>query len=245
MEREHIVLGRFSPDALDGILAEAFAITDVGQRIALLSNTFLGLEYQESTLIGNEHSPEIFVINLQGVDCFTFIEYIEAMRLSKSFSEFRANLRRVRYESGVVSFSKRNHFFTDWIENNTDFIRDITGEIAARAPKRVQKILNVRDDGTFLLPGIHPVERKIEYIPAHEIDDSAVNSLKTGDYIGIYSHVRGLDVSHVGILIREGEMVFLRHASSQKKYRKVIDQDLKDYLLNKPGIIVLRPEEKR
>ena len=72
-----------------------------------------------------------------------------------------------------------------------------------------------------------------------------MNSLKTGDYIGIYSTVHGLDVSHVGIVIRDGETIFLRHASSQKKYRKVIDQDLKEYILNKPGIIVLRPEEKR
>ena len=93
MDKEHIVLGRFSPDVLDGILAEAFAIADAGQRIAFLSNTFLGLEYQESTLIGGEHAPEVFVINLQGVDCLTFIEYIEAMRLSQSFSEFRTNLR--------------------------------------------------------------------------------------------------------------------------------------------------------
>ena len=244
MEKEHIVPGGFSPDMLDNLLAEAFVIADAGQRIAFLSNTFLGVEYQESTLIGGELMPEVLVINLQGVDCLTFIEYIEAMRLSKSFSEFRTNLRRVRYESGVVSFSKRNHFFTDWIENNTDFIKDITGEIAARATKRVQKILNVRDDGTFFLPGIQPVERKIEYIPVHEIDDSAVGSLKTGDYIGIYSNVRGLDVSHVGIVIRDGETFFLRHASSQKKYRRVIDQDLKDYILNKPGLIVLRPKRK-
>lgn len=241
MEKEHIVPGRFTPDVLDSLLAEAFAIGDAGQRIAFLSNTFLGAEYHESTLIGGDHSPEVFVINLQGVDCLTFIEYIEAMRLSKSFSEFRTNLRRVRYESGVVSFSKRNHFFTDWIENNADFIRDVTGEVAARAIKRVRKTLNVQDDGSFLLPGIQPVEREIDYIPSHEIDDSALNSLKTGDYIGIYSNVHGLDVSHVGIAIRDGETVFLRHASSQEEYRRVIDQDLKEYILNKPGIIVLRP----
>ena len=244
MDKEHIVPGRFSPDVLDGILAEAFVIADAGQRIAFLSNTFLGLEYQESTLIGSEHAPEVFVINLQGVDCLTFIEYIEAMRLSKSFSEFQTNLRKVRYESGVVSFSKRNHFFTDWIENNKDFIRDVTGEIAADATKRVRKILNVRGDGTFLLPGIQPVEREIGYVPAENIDDAVFHAMKTGDYIGIYSTVHGLDVSHVGIVIRDGESIFLRHASSQKKYRKVIDQDLKEYILNKPGIIVLRPKEK-
>ena len=243
MDKEHIVPGRFSPDALDSILAEAFAIADVGQRIAFLSNTFLGLEYQESTLIGGEHTSEVFVINLQGVDCLTFIEYIEAMRLSKSFSEFQTNLRRVRYESGVVSFSKRNHFFTDWIGNNKDFVRNVTGEITARATRRVRKILNVRGDGTFLLPGIQPVEREIDYIPTEHIDDAVFHAMKTGDYIGIYSGLQGLDVSHVGIVIRDGETVFLRHASSQEEYRKVIDQDLTEYILNKPGIIVLRSKE--
>jgi hypothetical protein len=242
MEKVHIVPGRFTPDVLDGIFAEASAIADAGLRIAFLSNAFLGVAYHESTLIGGEHTPEVFVINLQGVDCLTFIEYIEALRLSKSFSEFETNLRRVRYESGVVSFSKRNHFFTDWIENNRDFIRNVTGEITAGVMKRVRKLLNVREDGTFLLPGLPPAEREIGYIPSHEIDDSAINGLKTGDYIGIYSTVHGLDVSHVGIAIREGETVFLRHASSQKEYRKVIDQDLTEYLLNKPGLIVLRPK---
>jgi len=241
MEKEHIVPGRFTPDVIDSLLAEAFVIADAGQRIAHLSNTFVGLQYQEYTLIGGEYTPEVLVINLQGVDCLTFIEYIEAMRLSKSFSEFRINLRRVRYESGVVSFSKRNHFFTDWIGNNKDFVRNVTGEIAAHVTTKVRKTLNVQDDGSFLLPGIQPVEREIDYIPSHEIDDSAMNSLKTGDYIGIYSNVHGLDVSHVGIAIRDGETIFLRHASSLEEYRRVIDQDLKEYILNNPGIIVLRP----
>jgi len=245
MEREHIVPGRFTPEVLDCLLAEAFAISDVGQRIALLSNTFLGLEYQESTLIGDEHTPEVFVINLQGVDCLTFIEYIEAMRLSKSFFEFQTNLRRVRYESGVVSFSKRNHFFTDWIENNKDFVRNVTGEIASDMTTRVRKILNVRTDGTFFLPGIPPAEREIDYIPSEHIDEAMFHTIKTGDYIGIYSNVDGLDVAHVGIAVRDGDTVFLRHAASHEEYRKVIDQDLKEYILNKPGIMVLRPEEKK
>jgi hypothetical protein len=245
MEKEHIVPGRFTPDVLDSLLAEAFAIADAGRRIAFLSNTFLGVEYHESTLIGGELTPEVFVINLQGVDCLTFIEYIEAMRLSKSFSQFQTNLRKVRYESGVVSFLKRNHFFTDWSENNKNFVRNVTGEITARVTKRVRKILNVREDGTLFLPGIQPTEREIDYIPSEHIDDAMFHTMKTGDYVGIYSDLQGLDVSHVGIFIRDGEMFFLRHASSHKEYRKVIDQDLKDYILNKPGIIVLRPEEKK
>jgi hypothetical protein len=47
MKKEHIVPGRFTPDVLDSLLAEAFAIL-MWSATALL-NTFLGLKYQEST----------------------------------------------------------------------------------------------------------------------------------------------------------------------------------------------------
>ena len=67
--------------------------------------------------------------------------------------------------------------------------------------------------------------------------------MKTGDFVGIYSEIQGLDVSHVGIITIDDNIHYLRHASSAKEYKKVIDQDLKDYLSNKPGIIVLRPKE--
>jgi hypothetical protein len=67
--------------------------------------------------------------------------------------------------------------------------------------------------------------------------------MKTGDYVGIYSEKEGLDVSHVGIIIKEKDAVNLRHTSSLKKHREVIDEDFKEYLKNKPGIIALRTVE--
>jgi hypothetical protein len=243
MEKEHILLGTFSCEALDLILSKASAISDIGRRIDFLSGNFFGLGYEEGTLIGNDHSPEVFVINFQGVDCFTFIEYIEAMRLSKFFREFQVNLKRVRYKSGIIDYTYRNHFFTDWIEHNSAFINNITGETGARKTQQIRKVLNVKEDGTLLLPGIQAVTRDIDYIPSERIDDAMYHAMKTGDYVGIYSELPGLDVSHVGIVIRDKEMVFLRHASSQQEYRKVIDQDLRQYIMHKPGILLLRPKE--
>jgi hypothetical protein len=163
------------------------------------------------------------------------------MRLSGSFSEFRMNLKKVRYRSGRVSFRNRNHFFTDWVGFNPGSVYDATQKIGDRKTLRAQKILNEREDGTYFLDGIQPVERRIKYIPSERIDDSVLQKLRTGDYIGIYSDLKGLDASHVGIFIRKKDRVYLRHASSQRAYRKVIDQDFKSYISNKPGIIVLRP----
>jgi hypothetical protein len=236
-----IYLGKWSEDGLDHIIREASHIEDAGERINVISGQFLGIPYRESTLIGDVNTPEVFVINLEAMDCFTFVDYVEAMRLSGSFSGFKRNLKRIRYKSGKVAFENRNHFFTDWQVFNKEFINDTTRMIGGHKAKSVQKTLNKREDGTYFLPGIKPKEREFTYLPAEVIDHAAVAKLKTGDYIGIYADTQGLDVSHVGILVRHGDAVYLRHASSTKNQRKVTDQDFKHYITGKPGIIVLRP----
>jgi hypothetical protein len=243
--KESIILGKWTKEKLDSLLHESSQINDAGKRIDFLSRQFMGLDYKESTLIGKIAFPEVFVINLQGVDCFTFIDYIEAMRLSGSFSEFKKNLKKVRYKSGEVEFKKRNHFFTDWREYNSDFIDDVTHAIVGKKTKGVMKILNKKKDGTYFIPGIKPARRKIRYIPSDAIDESVLDKLKTGDYIGIYSKLKGLDVSHVGIIIKSRDKVYLRHASSQKRFRRVTDQNFKRYIANKLGIIILRPKTYR
>jgi len=164
------------------------------------------------------------------------------MRLSASFREFEMNLEKIRYRSGNVAFTSRKHFFTDWSEFNRDFVNDVTKHVGGRETIRVCKKLNSREDGAFVLCGIQPFSRDIEYIPSIAMTDKLVDNLKTGDYIGIYSEAPGLDVSHVGIFIKTGGEAYLRHASSAKPQRKVIDQDFKSYIRTKPGIIVLRPK---
>ena len=239
--KEQINPGRWTKKRLDNLFEEASTISDPGMRITFLSGQFLGTPYRESTLTGDAVTPEVFVINLAGVDCLTFIEYIEAMRRSKSFNEFRENIRRVRYCSGEVAFENRNHFFTDWTAFNSDMIVDVTKYVGSGKSRDAGKKLNERDDGTLFLPGVSCRLRQITYIPSIYVDDPVIEKLKTGDYAGMYSETEGLDVSHTGIIIREQDAVKLRHASSVKKYGKVVDEDFRDYLEAKPGIIVLRP----
>jgi hypothetical protein len=120
-------------------------------------------------------------------------------------------------------------------------VDDVTELVSSGKSRHIKKNLNEKDDGTYFIPGAPCREREIIFIPSEAIDETIVGKLKSGDYIGIYSEKPGLDVSHVGIVIRDGENINLRHASSLKKHRKVIDEDLKDYLEVKSGIIVLRP----
>ncbi|MCX5809323.1 MAG: DUF1460 domain-containing protein [Proteobacteria bacterium] len=243
-EKERIDLGRWSKYELEHIMNTAPHFSSPGERIGFISQHFLNTPYQESTLTGSIDEQEIFVMNLGGVDCFTFIDYVEAMRLSGSFDEFKENLKKVRYQSGDVDYRKRNHFFTDWAEFSKANICDATGEIGGDRTKKAKKILNIKEDGTCFLQGIAPRERKILYIPTHEMNPSALAAIKTGDYAGIYSELPGLDVSHTGIIIKaDNDECFLRHASSLEQYRKVVDQPLVAYMADKTGLIVLRALE--
>lgn len=255
-ENTLLSLGRWTQEGLDHFMQESSNIHDTGERIEFISREFLGVVYKESTLIGDINRDEVFVINLEGIDCMTFIEYIEAMRLSGSFSEFLENLKRVRYSQGKVAFESRNHFFTDWIESNSEFIEDMTDRVGGAKAAAVKKRLNLKPvpeepapylirgfnrgkDGGYILPGIPSKEREIKYIPADAVGDAVLDKLKTGDYVGMYSKDDGLDVSHVGIIIRDKGNIFLRHASSV--IGKVVDEDLKNYIAKKEGLIVMRP----
>lgn len=239
----HIDLGRWTAAELNSIIRKASFINDCGLRIKFLASFFLGLEYKEATLIGDNNTSEVFVLDLSGVDCFTFIDYVEAMRISNSFEGFPKNLQQVRYRNGIVDYEYRKHFFTDWSVYRPSIVNDITEQIGGRRIQSVSKVLNQREDGTSLLPKIKLQQRTIKYIASENIDNSVLRKLKTGDYAGIYSTSHGLDVSHVGIIIKDGNSVTFRHASSDSKYRQVIDQDLRKYISGKPGMIILRPED--
>jgi hypothetical protein len=46
------------------------------------------------------------------------------------------------------------------------------------------------------------------------------------------------------VVKREGE-VFLRHASSTSRHKKVVDEELTSYLGGKKGLVVYRPVEAK
>ena len=235
-------LGKWTTALIDRITYKAAEITDNGERIDFISRQLLYTPYKESSLIGSISVPEVLIINLEGMDCITFIEYVEAMRLSSSFSEFTENLKMVRYRNGEVTYERRRHFFTDWIGYTPQTVEDVTSIIGATKTVRVRKKLNLRSDGAYLLPGICVKEREISFIPVNALDNTSIERLKTGDYAGVYSDKEGLDVTHTGILIRKNDgKVYLRHASSRQDTNNVIDEELTGYLTGKDGLIILRP----
>ncbi|MEA3465159.1 MAG: DUF1460 domain-containing protein [Thermodesulfobacteriota bacterium] len=234
-------LGKSSTGQWQIILDRSDIIEDIGEKIVFISAQFLDVSYCPHTLIGDIYTDEQLVIDLSGVDCFTLLDYVEAMRRCGNMDAFSHSLKQVRYSNGQVSFTKRNHFFSDWLINSPTTVIDVTAQIGGARAVPVLKILNSRTDGGFLLPGIELKSRSICYIPAQIFDDHILNQLHSGDYVGVYSPSEGLDVSHVGIIVKKDGLVYLRHASSKKQFRRVIDSELLSYLSGKPGLVVLRP----
>ncbi|CAI0737909.1 DUF1460 domain-containing protein [Serratia entomophila] len=225
---------------LNDILAQPIAGQGGGRSADLISRQFLGTPYVANRLIGSQHQPEQLVIDFRGLDCFTFIDYVEALRTAHTQSEFVRNLINIRYVNGEVSFPQRKHFFTDWAQRPRVVAKDITAQISPRAVT-LEKNLNLKADGGNYLPGLKPLRRSITYIPSDNVDDKVLSQLRTGDYIGIYTNLAGLDVTHTGIFVMTDRGPMLRNASSRKENMQVVDSPFMDYVLATPGILVLRP----
>lgn len=227
------------PDPWPARIAETSTVSDPGHRAELLSRPFLGVPYQAGTLGGGAGRPEELTINVAAVDCFTLLDYVEAMRRSKHPEEFRIKLTEVRYRDDIVSWETRRHFFTDW--GGTSWLRDVTAVIGGRLVRTTTKALNLKDDGRKFLPGVAVQQRAIAWLPQSALDAAILSELRNGDYLGIYSERNGLDVSHVGLVVRQGGRLDFRHASNQDGVMQVVDTPLPAYLADKPGIVLLRP----
>jgi len=206
-------------------------------KIKNITNKFLNTPYKANTMIGSITQKEELVIDLGHLDCFTFIDYVEAMKHSYTFKEFKTKLINLRYQAGKIDYIFRNHFLSDWITYNN--FENITSLLSSKT-KQVIKTLNLSKTNNPFLKGIKTKKTKIDYIDSNDLNDKIINKLQTGDYIGIYTHTKGLDVSHVGIFIKKNAKTYLRHASSKKGVFKVLDVPFESYIKNSPGFIVLR-----
>ncbi len=234
-------LGNWTKKTLSGVIQGSTHLSDIGEQITHISEKFLGTPYEGNTLVGSAKTREKLTVHLAGLDCFTYIDYVEAARLSDSYDTFLNALQHTRYKSGIVEFQYRNHFFSDWVKYNSDQVSDVTKEVGGNVAIPVKKQLNQKKDGSVFLEGIPILSRTINYIPSTAITDESMKNLRTGDYIGIYTDIDGLDVTHTGIFIKNSRGTYLRHASSREKAQQVIDDDFLTYLKNKPGIVVYRP----
>ncbi len=227
---QDVNLGNWSKNSFNKFLEKEKSIDEI-------SSAFLNTSYKANVLIGSSSKKEKLVIDLANLDCFTYVDYIEAIKNSNDFESFKKNLISLRYKNSTISFKNRNHFFTDWITQNG--FENITSNLSKNTKKQI-KYLNKKNDKDLFLKGIDINKREIEYLEPKYITKDILIKLQSGDYIGIYTPLNGLDVTHTGMIVKKDGKTFFRHASSKKSNRKVVDELFVDYIKKTPGILVLR-----
>ncbi|CNI95163.1 DUF1460 domain-containing protein [Yersinia aldovae] len=210
-----------------------------GDAITQISAEFLGTPYEANRLVGSNTEPEKLVIDFRGLDCFTYLDYVEALRKTTAKSDFIQQVIRTRYIDSNVNYLHRKHFFTDWANREPLNAQDVTAQISPHAVT-IMKHLNQKKAGGEFIPSLGVTPRNVTFIPPEFIDDTVISQLRSGDYIGIYTSIQGLDVTHTGIFIMTNNGPMLRNASSLKGNNKVVDSPFMEYVKKTPGIIVLR-----
>ena len=226
--------------SVEKILQQSAVSKAPGARITSISSHFLGAPYVANSLIGGPAEAEQLVTRLDGFDCFTFLDTVEALRRSADAADFPKQMMQVRYRDGMVSYENRRHFFSDWVSDQGSPVKDVTAIVGQARERHVLKKLNAKQAGALWLDGVDVVPRTIAYIPASELDAKLLDALEAGDYVGVFSPLAGLDVSHTGLIVEADGTIMLRHASSRGGVERIIDEELVTYLRGTTGLIVYR-----
>ena len=221
---------------------------NANELVAFYAKQLLGTPYVAHTL---ESDREWLTINIDELDCTTFVETLYALTratldMRRSWRDFARNIESIRYRNGELGdYSSRLHYVSDWIANNSHRgnIREVTAEIdgAKYEIKTINFMTANRDKypqlaDSAMFAKIKNFEigyrmHRYPYLKKEWIDSKETAAgLKNGDFVALISKTEGLDVSHMGIIIKEGNSFKLLHASSKEKKVVLEKDDLKETL---------------
>lgn len=225
-----------------------------GELILQIARNFEGVPYVASTLEG---SPEKLTVNLDELDCTTFVENVLALALTvkegrAGWQDFVYNLGNMRYRQGRIDgYSSRLHYISDWIVDNTHRgnLKELTGRLpnSTYMVKTIDYMSTHRDSYPALADSAEYARLKsfeigyrshrFPYVRSSTLMSKwGSQNLTNGDILALTSKLKGLDVSHMGIVVMKPDGPHLLHASS--KAGKVIEDSmpLPEYLKKNPNI---------
>ena len=216
------------------LLLEARQLKSVAGRMKQFSGRLLGFPYNRRPLMGSSTQPEALVTRMDSFDCLTFLETVLALARIRTADEFPAELRNMRYLNGEVSYRNRLHYTTDWSRHQV--------ECGVLTEMTVGEETLPREKLLFSLKSMPPKTAHFRFFPRQRID-SVSRWLLDGDIIYFVSGRDGLDVGHLGLIMRDNQRLLMRHAT--RSHRQVIEQELSEFFrLNKmSGFIINRPKE--
>ncbi|MCE7057553.1 DUF1460 domain-containing protein [Algoriphagus sp. AGSA1] len=229
------------------------------EQVSEIGQWFLETPYVEKTL--ELPGSEKLVINLQGLDCTTFVETVITLtRLSSlldfTFDGFERELEHLRYRDGKnEGYPSRLHYFSDWIYENQEkgIITDITQQIGgspypnaptfmSENPKFYTQLSAPENLKAIKITENQLQKRDYFFIPKTEISRLEKN-IKSGDIIAVTTSMPNLDIVHTGLALEKNGRIHLLHASSKSMKVEISEKPLSEYLAankSQSGIMVTR-----
>ena len=236
---------------------EDLPVNEVAIRVA---RNFLGTPYVAKTL--EIPGEEKLVIDLQGLDCTTFLENVVVFsRLIKKqeldFDSFQEELAFLRYRDGEQgAYPTRLHYFSDWIYENAQkgIIEDVTRKVGGVAYENKLNFMSTHpaayrqlSENADFVKAIAENESEISGREYHYLPKATVaqheSKIQSGDLIAITTGIAGLDIVHVGFALRQNGRIHLFHASTGSNKVEISEKPLADYLAgnkSQSGIMVCR-----
>ncbi|MDE5719438.1 MAG: DUF1460 domain-containing protein, partial [Paramuribaculum sp.] len=210
--------------------AETLDLRTPNARMAALGRMLADTPYAAGTLEGD---TECLRIDMQRMDCTTFVETVAAMAITigegrSSWHDMVYNLERLRYRQGHIDgYASRLHYISDWIIDNAHrgTLTDMTSRVVTTPSYQVKtldfitrnrdKYPALADSATFEAMKNMEIgfrSHRFPYIKTSAIDKA---DIQEGDIIAIVTKTPGLDVQHIGIATRDTDgKIHLLHASS-------------------------------
>ena len=203
---------------------------------------------------------ECLVINARQLDCTTYVENTMAIYLCvtnsrTSYDYYKNQLRLLRYANGEVAYAARQHYFTQWIEENTK--KGYVHELQSPTPPFTAVQL-LRIDFMTTHVSLYPMlkdspediktiaqrehelsGRRYRYIPKTSIRNNSLfrSTIKDGDIIAITTSKKGLDTSHIGIAVWHKDGLHMLNAS--QIHKKVVEEHMQRHP-SQTGIRIIR-----
>jgi hypothetical protein len=232
----------------------------LGKLIAKVGLELVDAPYVGGTLDGS--GRERCTVDMLRLDCVTLFEV--SLNMGRIMKQGKDSLQDLidavtftRYRDGVLSdYTSRLHYTSDWIENNIQkgTVVDVTLQLGGKPfplalgfmsqnPKYYPALV----ENPQYVPVMQTIEQRVNMtsrtIIRKEDIASIEDKLQDGDIIAIATSKKGLDYSHTGLIVREGNKARFLHASSVKK-KVMLDGPISEYVNRAEsnlGITVLRP----
>ncbi|EGK90182.1 DUF1460 domain-containing protein [Microcoleus vaginatus PCC 9802] len=203
----------------------------IGEIVQAIADNFLGKPYAAGLL--DESGEEKLIVTLNKFDCVLFVETVLAIARGVAvqdydYQNFVTRIEEQRYLNGKMNgYCSRLHYFSDWINDNQkrQTVENITAQLGGVPMNKTLNFMSqhrssypqmVKDEATYqciVSQEADLAKTTVNYIPTNRIK-SVYSQLKPGDIVAVATDVKGLDVTHTGLVYRnaDGNMGLI-HAS--------------------------------